>query len=96
MSVRGTYLDGKIVLEEPLAIANGELLTVMLADEEERCADGSHWPITEAEVEAWCRRIPDLPPLFDDEASAAAFDAALFAMCRAGLCSEHCEMEGGR
>jgi hypothetical protein len=80
MSVTGTYLDGSIVLDEPLAIANGEHLTLMLADEEERCADGSRWPVTKAEVDAWCRRIESLPPLFDDDAEAAAFAARLHAM----------------
>jgi hypothetical protein len=57
MSVTGTYLDGRIVLDEPLAIANGEHLTLVLADEDERCADGSRWPVTKADVEAWCQRV---------------------------------------
>ena len=82
MSFTGTYLDGKIVLDEPLAIANGEHLTLVLAEEDERCADGGRWPITKAEVEAWCQRIESLPPLFDDEANAAAFEARLQSMRR--------------
>ncbi len=97
MSVSGTYLGGKIVLDEPLAIANGEHLTLVLADEEERCADGSRWPVTEAEVEAWCQRIESLPPLFDDEAEAAAFEARLRAMRReqgAGLAARSDRVAG--
>ena len=97
MSVTGTYLDGKIVLDEPLAIANGEHLTMMLADEEERCADGSRWPVTQAEVEAWCRRIESPPPLFDDPADAAACDARLQAMRReqaAGLAARSEQVAG--
>ncbi len=82
MSVTGIYLDGSIVLNEPLAIANGAHLTLMLADEEERCADGSPWPLTKTEVEAWCRRIESLPALFDDAAEEAAFDEQLREMRR--------------
>jgi hypothetical protein len=80
MSLTGTYLDGSIVLDEPLAIANGEHLTLTLADDDERCADGSRWPITKAEMEAWCRRIETLPPLFDDASEEAAFAARLQTM----------------
>ena len=82
MSVHGTYIDGRIELDEPLAVANGEHLTLLLADEEERCADGSAWPGTEAEVDAWCRRIENLPALFDDQAEAMAFEERLRAMRR--------------
>ena len=66
----------------PLAVANGELLTLTLDDGDDRCADGSRWPITKAEVEAWCRRIENLPALFDNEAEAAAFEDRLQAMRR--------------
>ncbi len=82
MSVTGTYLDGSIVLDEPLALANGEHVRLVLTVAEEDCADGSRWPLTKSEVEAWCRRIEDLPALFDTEAETAAFEARLQATRR--------------
>jgi len=97
MSVTGKYLDGSIVLDEPLAIANGEHLTLILDDDDGRCADGSRWPITEAEVEDWCRRIENLPALFDDEAEAFAFEDRLRAMRReqaAGLAARSDRVAG--
>ena len=97
MSVTGRYLDGSIVLDEPLAIANGEHLTLMLDDGDERCADGSRWPITRAEVEGWCRRIENLSALFDNEAEAAAFEDRLQAMRReqaAGLAARSDRVAG--
>ena len=97
MNVTGTYRDGSIVLDEPLAIANGEHLTLALADGEERCADGSRWPLTRAEVDAWCQRIESLPALFDDEGEAQAFEARLHAMRReqaAGLAARSDRVAG--
>ncbi len=76
MIVTGTYLDGSILLDQPLAVVNGEHLSLVV-EEGDRCADGSKWPITEGEVEAWCRRIESLPSLFDDEGEVQAFETRM-------------------
>lgn len=79
MIVTGTFFNGSIVLDQPLDVANGELLTLELGDDD-RCADGSKWPATQAEVEAWCRRIEELPVLFDDEADRREFENRMQSM----------------
>lgn len=76
MIVTGTYLDGSIVLDQPLAMANGEHLSLVVEDAD-RCADGNKWPTTKAEVEAWCGRIEALPTLFDTAEEAQAFDTRM-------------------
>jgi len=81
MTVTGTYLNGSIVLDQPLAVANGAHLSLVVA-EDDGCSDGSKWPETKAEIEAWCRRIEDLPALFEDEAARLAFETRLAAMRR--------------
>ena len=47
---------------------------------EDRCVDGSLWPQTPAEIEAWCAEVKSLPRLFDDEAEARAFEDRLAAV----------------
>lgn len=81
MIVTGTYFDGSIVLDQPLAVANGEHLSLVV-DEDDRCADGNKWPETKAEVETWCRRIVELPALFDDEVERRAFETRIQDMRR--------------
>lgn len=81
MIVTGTFFDGSIVLDQPLAVANGEHLSLVI-DEGDRCADGSPWPATEADVEAWCRRIEQLPALFDEDSERRAFETRMQDMRR--------------
>ena len=81
MIVTGTYCDGSILLDQPLAVANGEHLSLVV-DEDDRCADGSKWPVTKAEMETWCRRIEELPALFDDEVERRAFETRIQDMRR--------------
>lgn len=97
MSVTGTYLDGNIVLDAPLAIPNGKHLTLLIADAEELCADGSQWPVSKAEVEAWCRRVEGLPPLYDEAAEVESFESTLQSMRReraAGLAAHSDRVAG--
>ena len=69
------------MLDQPLAVANGEHLSLVV-NESDCCADGSQWPATQAETEAWCRRIEALPALFEDDLAKEAFESRIQEMRR--------------
>ena len=80
---RELFLDGRIKRQAAKDVEWALALMNRLADKDgDRSADGSLWPETPAEIEAWCAEIEGLPRLFDDEAEARAFEEQLAAVRR--------------
>ncbi|MDP6111430.1 MAG: hypothetical protein QGF00_05575 [Planctomycetota bacterium] len=77
-NVSGTYRNGMVELDESVDWPDETSVQVSAgAGEEEVCVDGTPWPKTEEEIEARCREIEEMPPLFEDPNELVRFETYL-------------------
>lgn len=76
--VNGTYHNGTVILNRPVNWEEGTPVEVTSAiedadEEDATCADGTPWPRTAEEIEAWEFKVMNDPLVFDTEEEISAF-----------------------
>lgn len=74
---KGIYQKGSVTLLTTVSWQDGTAVEIIVPETEEFSADGSPWPSTDQEREAWARELENMPALFDSAEDAAAFETSL-------------------
>lgn len=74
---KGIYQKGSVTLLTAVSWQDGTAVEVIVPETEEFSADGSPWPSTDQEREAWAKELENMPALFDSAEDAVAFETSL-------------------
>ena len=77
IATKGIYQKGSVKLLAAVSWLDGTEVEVVAQADDEVCADGTPWPRTAEERNAWVRQMEQAPPVFDSEEGEAQFKRAL-------------------